>query len=110
MVKKENKIIIYKDKDIQTNIAVNLDKDTVWLNQGQMAVLFGKDTNTVGGHIKNVFAEGELTEKRTTRKSRVVQKEGNREVERDIEFYNLDVIISVLTSAFGQPKPLKIIL
>ena len=60
-----------------------------------MAILFGKARRTIGEHIQNVFEEGELNEKSTRRNFRQVQIEGNREVSRDIEYYNLDAIISV---------------
>lgn len=91
----ENKIEIFKSKDNSIELQVALDIDTVWLSQEQMAQLFGKGRSTITEHINNVFAEGELEQDRTCRKFRQVRIEGNREVEREIEFYNLDVIISV---------------
>jgi death-on-curing family protein len=92
-----NKIEIYKTKDNQTEVEVRVqfERDTVWLNQKQMSELFGKDTDTIGLHLKNIFKEKELNEKSTTEFFSVVQKEGNREVSRKIRFYNLDAIISV---------------
>ena len=92
---KNNQIIIYNTADGETKIEVKMKDETVWLSQKQMAELFDKDVRTVNEHIKNVFFEGELVENSVIRKFRIVQKEGNREVIRDIEFYNLDVIISV---------------
>jgi len=93
--KPENKIIIFNSEDGQTKIDVRLDGDTVWLSQKQMAELFQKDTRTVNEHIQNVYFEGELEEESTVRKFRTVQSEGKRIVSRDIDHFNLDVIISV---------------
>ena len=88
-------IIIYKTEDGLTQIEVQMTGETVWLSQKQMAELFEKDVNTINEHIKNIFNEGELSKDPTIRKFRIVQKEGSREVAREIEQYNLDVIISV---------------
>jgi len=92
---KNNQIIIYNTEDGETKIEVKMKDETVWLSQKQMAELFDKDVRTVNEHIKNVFLERELAENSVIRKFRIVQKEGQREVAREIEFYNLDVIISV---------------
>lgn len=91
----EKSIEIYKTADNQVEIQVEFDRDTVWLSQRQMGVLFDKNPDTISLHLKNIFKEGELEEKATTEYSSVVQKEGNRNVKRDIKFYNLDAIISV---------------
>jgi prophage maintenance system killer protein len=91
----ENKIEIYKSKDNQIELQVQMDTDTVWLNQRQMAELFGKDSDTIGLHLKNIYNESELEEISTTEYFSVVQKEGKRLVKRKIKFYNLDAIISV---------------
>ena len=91
----ENKIEIYKSKDNQIELQVQMDTDTVWLNQKQMAELFGKDSDTIGLHLKNIYNESELEEISTTEYFSVVQKEGKRLVKRKIKFYNLDAIISV---------------
>ncbi len=88
-------ILIYENQDGNIKIDVRLEEETVWLTQAQIALLFGKGRSTITEHIKNVFDEGELDENRTCRKFRQVQNEGSRIVERDIEYYNLDVIISV---------------
>jgi len=88
-------IIIYEKSDGCPNISVRVKNETVWLSQEQMALLFGKGRSTVTEHIANVYKEGELEKNPTCRKFRQVRQEGLREVERDIEFYNLDVIISV---------------
>lgn len=88
-------ILIYQNQDGNIKIDVRLEEETVWLTQEQMATLFGKGRSTVAEHIANVFEEGELEQIRTCRKFRQVRLEGKREVEREIEHYNLDVIISV---------------
>ena len=90
-----NKVIIYKTNDDHTQVEVRFDQDTVWLNRQQLSVLFDRDIKTIGKHINNVFKEGELEETRTVAKFATVQKEGKRIVEREVEHYNLDVIISV---------------
>ncbi len=96
-MKKEqnNKVILYNTEDGKTEIEVSVENETVWLSQAQMAELFQKTVPTINEHIKNVFTEGELIEISTIRNFRIVQKEGNRAISRDIEHYNLDVIISV---------------
>ena len=88
-------ILIYQNLDGNIKIDVRLEEETVWLTQAQIALLFGKGRSTITEHIVNVFSEGELEQNRTCRKFRLVQKEGTREVEREVEHYNLDVIISV---------------
>jgi hypothetical protein len=88
-------ILIYQNSEGNIKIDVHLEEETVWLTQDQMATLFGKGRSTVTEHIANIFEEGELEQNRTCRKFRQVRKEGNREVEREIDHYNLDVIISV---------------
>ena len=88
-------IIIYQNTEGNIKIDVRLEEETVWLTQDQMATLFGKGRSTVAEHIANAFEEGELEQIATCRKFRQVRMEGKREVERDIEHYNLDVIISV---------------
>ncbi|MFA7670522.1 MAG: virulence protein RhuM/Fic/DOC family protein [Burkholderiaceae bacterium] len=76
-------------------VEVRLEGETVWLSQAQMAELFDKDVRTVNEHIQNVYQEGELEQEATIRKFRIVRQEGQRQVQRDIAHYNLDVIISV---------------
>lgn len=91
----ESQIEIYQADDGTTQIDVQFKKDTVWLTQAQMAELFGKGRTTITEHIQNVFSENELVYEATCRKFRQVRNEGNRTIEREIEHYNLDVIISV---------------
>ena len=90
-----SEIILYQNPEGNIKIDVRLEEETVWLTQDQMATLFGKGRSTVTEHIANVFEEGELESDRTCRKFRQVRMEGSRQVERDIDHYNLDVIISV---------------
>lgn len=91
----QSNILIYQSEDGQTRIDVQLIDETVWLTQKLMAELFQKNVRTINEHIKNIFSEGELDPESTIRKFRIVQKEGQRNVERLIDYYNLDVIISV---------------
>lgn len=88
----KGEIIFYNDKP---NVEVRLNNNTIWLNQKQMAELFDKDSDTIGLHLKNIFKTKELNKKTTTEKYSVVQTEGNRQVKRNVLFYNLDAIISV---------------
>jgi hypothetical protein len=91
----ENQIEIFKANDNQTVVQVRFDNDTVWLSQKQMSELFGKDSDTIGLHLKNIYLDAELEESSTTEHFSVVQKEGKRTVKRNIKCYNLDAIISV---------------
>jgi hypothetical protein len=91
----KSEIVLNQTEDNQTRLEVRLENETVWLTQKQLAELFQKDVRTINEHIQNVFEEGELQRKATIRKFRIVQPEGARIVERDVDFYNLDVIISV---------------
>lgn len=95
MEKNLGEIIIYQTDDGLTKIETKFEQDTVWLSLDQMAKLFQRDKSTVSRHIKNVFEEGELERNSTVANFATVQMEGNRDVTRNIEFYNLDVIISV---------------
>ena len=88
-------ILIYQSDDGLTNIEVKVQDETVWLTQQQMAELFQTSRTNVVEHIQNIYAEGELDEDSTCRKFRQVRKEGNREVKREMSFYNLDMIISL---------------
>lgn len=88
-------IALYAALDGDLQMEVRVDAETVWLTQRQMADLFDTSIDNVGLHIKNVYADGELSEKATTEDSSVVQTEGRRKVRRDVKHYNLDAIISV---------------
>ena len=78
-----------------TEVHVKLEKDTLWLTQRQMAELFDKDVRTINEHIQTICKTGELDRKSTIRKFRIVREEGKRQVTRNIDHYNLDMIISV---------------
>ena len=86
-------IIIYNDGELELNVSV--DDETVWLNRSQISNLLDRDVKTIGKHISNVFKEKELEKNSTIANFATVQKEGGREVTRDVEYYNLDVVISV---------------
>ena len=91
----KSELIMYITEDGLAKFDVTFDGDTVWLTQDQMAELFQRDKSTISRHIKNVFDEGELDRKSTVAYFATVQTEGNRTVERNLEYFNLDVIISV---------------
>ena len=88
-------IVVYQSKEGITRVNVRLQDETVWLTQQQMAELFQTSRTNVVEHIKNIYEEGELTENSTCRKFRQVRQEGNRQVSRELPFYNLDMIISL---------------
>lgn len=90
-----SKIEIYQTKNGQTNIDVTFDNETIWLSQKQIAIIFGTEVPAVNKHIKNIFDDEELSKFSTISKMEIVQKEGNREVKRLVERYNLDMIISI---------------
>jgi hypothetical protein len=90
-----SELVLYRSKDGAVQLDVQLEKETIWLTQKQMGLLFGKDSDTIGLHIRNIYKEGELEESATAEDSSVVQQEGRRKVARKVRFYNLDAIISV---------------
>jgi len=91
----KNEIIIYQSEELAEHVEVRIEEETVWLNRQQISTLFGRDVKTIGKHINNVYTEKELDKYSTVAKFATVQNEGDRAVERQIEYYNLDVIISV---------------
>ena len=90
-----DQMLIYQSEDGSIKIDVRFEQDTVWLTLEQMSTLFGRDKSTISRHIKNVFEEGELATVATVANFATVQVEGERTVQRNIDYYNLDVIISV---------------
>ncbi|MEC3880880.1 virulence RhuM family protein [Parapedobacter sp. 10938] len=95
-MKKETKdVIIYKSADGLSQLAIHLDNETVWLTQKQLVELYQTAKSTVSEHIKNIYNDEELIPEATVRKTRTVQKEGNREVSRELDYYNLDMIIAL---------------
>lgn len=92
-----NELVIFKSSKVGIEFQVILDgkHDTIWVTEQQLTELFGKARRTIGEHIRNIYKEGELDQDSTWRKFRQVQMEGEREVNRNISVYNLDVVISV---------------
>lgn len=114
----ETKIVIYEDANGEIKLDVSLENDTLWLSQKQLEVLFDRDKSVISRHIKNIFKEEELDKIQLLQKCNS-SKEGDREVTREIDYYNLDMIISLgyrvnskelQVLEFGQQKFLKIIL
>lgn len=92
---KNNELLIYQGKNGEIILKEDSENETIWANQKQIAEIFGVDRTVATKHIKNIFKEEELEESWTSAKIAQVQKEGNREIKREVEYYNLDVIISV---------------
>ena len=90
-----SEIILYQTEDGQSRVEVRLDHETVWLTINQMAELFHVDKSGVSRHLKNVYETGELQREATVADIATVQEEGGRQVSRELEYYNLDAIISV---------------
>ncbi|MGD9555123.1 MAG: RhuM family protein [Arcobacteraceae bacterium] len=86
-------LVVYNDGELE--LKISMDNETVWLNQKQLGELFSVESHSVTYHIKNIYKQKELQKNPTTRKIRVVQKEGSRKVEREVDHYNLDMIISI---------------
>lgn len=90
-----SEIILYTTEDGIIKINVQLENETVWLTQKQLVELYQNAKSTVSEHIKNIYTDEELTPDATVRKIRTVQNEGKREVERALDYYNLDMIIAL---------------
>jgi prophage maintenance system killer protein len=88
-------ILVYQAEDGETKVEVSLRDETVWLTLNQLADLFDRDKSVISRHLRNIFKSGELDKESTVAKNATVQMEGKRRVERTVEFYNLDAIISV---------------
>jgi hypothetical protein len=88
-------IVLYQTPDGKVELNIRLERESLWLSQKQMSLLFDKDGDTIGLHLRNIYKEGELGESATTEESSVVQKEGNRQVRRKVRLYNLDAVLSV---------------
>lgn len=91
----ESNFILYKTEDGKINVDVVLKDETIWLTQKSMAELFDVHIPAINKHLTNIYNEGELDMNSTISKMEIVQKEGNRSVRRNIEYYNLDAIIAV---------------
>ena len=90
-----SQIILYQSEDGRTKLNVRLDGETVWLSQKQLTELFGKAKGTISEHIKHIFEDGELEREATVRLFRTVQIEGEREVTREVECFNLDMVLAL---------------
>ncbi len=88
-------IVVYETPDGEIRVDVRLERETVWLSLTQMADLFGRDKSVISRHLRNVFTSGELEREATVARNATVQFEGGRQVVREIEFFNLDAILSV---------------
>ena len=86
-------IVLYNDGELELKVSVN--EETIWLTQKQLSELFSVEIHTINYHIKNIYKQKELNKNSTIRIFRILQKEGNREIQRNIEHYNLDMIISI---------------
>ncbi|MGL1932767.1 MAG: virulence RhuM family protein [Desulfotalea sp.] len=95
MTEKTTDIIIYKSYDGNSDISVRIENEDAWLSQRQIVELFQAAKSTVSEHIKNIYDDEELLQEATVRKIRTVQKEGDREVTRNLDYYNLDMIIAL---------------
>ena len=95
-------IVKFEQGDLALDVNVSPAEGTVWLSLNEICLLFGRDKSVISRHIKNIFKEGELTEKETVAKNATVQHEGGKLVTRNIDYYNLDVIISVGYRAKSQ--------
>jgi len=89
----KNEIILFENQNVR--LEVNMKDEMVWLSLDQMSELFGRDKSVISRHIKNIFSEEELEKDPTVAKFATIQKEGQRDIIREIEYYNLDMIISV---------------
>lgn len=90
-----SEFLIYQTEGGKTQISVVLENETLWLSQKQLTELFGKAKGTISEHIKHIFEDGELTPAATVRLFRTVQTEGSRTVGRDVEHYNLDMVLAL---------------
>lgn len=91
----DESVVVYKSNDGIVQLEVQLANETVWLTLSQLAILFDRDKSVISRHLRNIYAEGELTREATVAKNATVQDESGRMVVRQIEYYNLDVIISI---------------
>ena len=90
-----NDVVIYKDGELEIEVQINSEEDTVWLTLNQIAELFERDKSSISRHISNIYKNGELDRSSTVAKNATVQNEGGRNIERSLDYYNLDLILSV---------------
>ena len=91
----DNNIILYQDENGLTRVDVRFAHEDVWLNQEQLAEIYCTTQQNISSHIRNIYADGELEQEATHKKFLLVRQEGSRQVNRDIDHYNLDVIIAL---------------
>jgi len=96
----DGEIVLYQAPDGKVELTIRLERESLWLSQKQMSLLFDKDTDTIGLHLRNIFKEGELEESATAEESSVVQKEGKRQVRRSVRRYNLDAVHAAVASVY----------
>ena len=102
-------LILYTTEEGRSQIKLRADRGTVWFTQREMGELFAVSTDNIGLHLKNIYGDGELSQKATTEESSVVQTEGGREVQRPVMLYHLDAILAVgyrVRSPHGVQFPL----
>jgi hypothetical protein len=92
---KENKLILYKDEEGKVSVNTRFADEDVWLTQAQLAEIYQTTQENISMHISNIYTDGELDENRTVKNFLTVREEGKRKVQRDIIYYNLDVIIAL---------------
>jgi hypothetical protein len=95
LISNNNNLILYTAPNGSITIETYIKDETIWLTQQKIAEVFGVTKSTISEHLTNIFEIGELVKQATVRKFRTIQKEGERKVTRNLEYYNLDVIISV---------------
>ena len=91
----ENQIVFFQSQDGNVHLEVMYTEENIWINQKAMSELFDCSVDNISLHLKNIYSERELDEKSTSEDSSIVQKEGNREVQRKIKIYSLEAIIAV---------------
>ena len=96
-------IVLYNDGELELKVSVN--EETIWLTQKQLSELFSVEIHTINYHIKNIYKQKELNKNSTIRIFRIVQKEGNREIQRNIEHYNLDMILPTVVLVSERLNP-----
>ncbi len=94
-MKKENEIVIYKDEQKGIVVEADIKRETIWLTQQQVAKIFDVQKTAISKHVKNIFSSAELEEKATVSILEIVQKEGQRSIKRWVEYYSLDLILSI---------------
>lgn len=90
-----NEILLYTDENGQTNVSVRFAEEDVWVTAVQLAEIYNTTRQNIGQHIDNIYKDGELPREATIKKFFIVQNEGNQQVKREIDHYNLDIIIAI---------------